>query len=164
MEEQKKLEILVVEDQKANTDAAKQFFESVGEVSVDYAGNFTEAVEKLQSKVYGAAILDVEMPAAEGAEVDKLGIKIGEMIGNCDDIMKYMPHVYLTGFTPAGHQTCAKIFVDESALQKGQGQIAAVKSDPDAWEKAYKTLLSVCPLDAMRSRVDAKLRVMRYSK
>ena len=62
----KKLEILVVEDNLEYIKVAKNYFNGVQDINVDYAMDRTNALLKLESKKYDGVITDRSMPADEG--------------------------------------------------------------------------------------------------
>lgn len=162
MTNEKPLEILVVEDQEENRKAAQEAFAKIKGVTVDYAANYDEAIEKLESKIYAAAIVDLNFPRKAGAEPEKIGLELGRELNVIKG--KYrVPHVFLTGGYFHHHAPQARIFLGETEAVKEIGDNTADKADPRAWETAYKTILRVCPEDTLRETVEAKERYQRFT-
>lgn len=154
----KELEILVVEDQEENVKAAQEAFAGIEGVNVDYAANYDEAIEKLESKVYAATIVDLNFPRKAGAEPEKIGLELGKEL----DVLKgkyRVPHVILTGgWFEHGKRDISEIMVDGNTLEK-QGP---AKYEPEAWNEAYEQILEICPENTLRETVEAKERYQRF--
>ena len=63
--------VLVVEDQPANRDLLKAFFDILG-CQADYAENGKEAVEKIRQNSYDLCLMDVQMPVMGGLEATRV--------------------------------------------------------------------------------------------
>ena len=157
---EKPLEILIVEDQEENREAAKEFFNGVDGVNADFAGNYEEALQKLEQKIYAAAILDIKFPRGENSEPEKLGPELGRDLDTFEG--KYrLPHVYLTGgYYHHGEQ--AKIFIDLFCYEGETGSMTADKKKPEAWQDAYQKLTEIAPPSILREIVRAKERHQKY--
>ena len=68
--ENKKLEILVVEDTIENMKVAQNYFNQKKDIAVDYATDYNQAIKKIKNKKYNGLITDLFMPEKKGAERD----------------------------------------------------------------------------------------------
>jgi len=78
---EKKLEILVVEDNPKHLEDAKAEMEKNGQhvdMNVDYAGTLDEAMELVAGKAYDGIISDVFFPVHETAEEGPNGVKMAD--------------------------------------------------------------------------------------
>jgi DNA-binding NtrC family response regulator len=67
----KKHQILLVDDEESITFLLQAEFEQYPEYEVDVAHNGTEAINRIQSKIYDVALLDIRMPRLSGIDVLK---------------------------------------------------------------------------------------------
>jgi len=132
--ETENLEILIVEDREENRNAAREAFAKIENVTLDFATNYEEAIEKMPQKPYAAAIIDLEFPRTEGATPEKLGDKLIE-----ETKKEYLPAVILTGGYFHGQKKQARIFFDAESVYQESGQSTADKTDPCSWTDAYNT-------------------------
>ncbi|MFH0989076.1 MAG: sigma-54 dependent transcriptional regulator [bacterium] len=66
-----KYQILVVDDEESITFLLKTELEEQKDYSVDTASNGTAAINRIQSKIYDVALLDIQMPRVSGIDVLK---------------------------------------------------------------------------------------------
>ena len=76
--ENKKLEILVVDDREENREAAKKYFSTRKEVNVDFAETYNDGLKKLNEKVYAFGIFDIELPKNKAEKPERLGYGLGD--------------------------------------------------------------------------------------
>ena len=139
--EKKPLEILVVEDMPENLAAAKDYFQGIGGVKIDYASNFEQAKKKLEDNVYAAAIIDLHIPKAEGGMPEKIGYELAAMA------QQYS--VCFVIFSAASHG--GKSFVNMQPggtfgmMGSGSATKSPSKSVPEAWEEAFAELQKQFP-------------------
>ena len=72
--------ILVVEDQEAYSEAAKQYFATRSDVDVDYAVDYDDAMSKLEKGVYAGVVTDCFFPKKKGSGNTDIGKKTIEKI------------------------------------------------------------------------------------
>jgi DNA-binding NtrC family response regulator len=65
----KKYHILIVDDEESITFLLQTEFEEFPEYDVDVALNGSEAINRIQSKLYDVVLLDIKMPRVSGLEV-----------------------------------------------------------------------------------------------
>ena len=173
----KPLEILVVEDREENRKAALDYFSTISDVIVDFATNYNDGLQKLQNRIYAAAIFDLELPRREGkwnyshlqfntttgkfdlelpvrkeeAQPEKLGFNLA------DEATKYaVPWAVIT--SGRGHHLTEDAFVCyEWEKDRVLHEITEIpKTDSRAWKKVYETLIENNPNVA--EEYEAKLR------
>lgn len=85
--EEKPIQVLHVDDERALLKVAKQCLEMQGRLQVENASSVEEAVEKMKKKTYDVIVSDYKMPAKDGLEFLK------ELREKCNTI----PFIILTG-------------------------------------------------------------------
>ncbi len=88
MLEESKLEILVVDDEPNIRATLKEFFTELGGFDVDTADDGLAGLEKVKSKKYDAAFLDLQMPRMTGLE----------LLYHIKEIDNTLPVIIMTGF------------------------------------------------------------------
>ena len=78
----RQVEVLVVEDHKANQVFVERLLNSLG-IHVDIAQDGVEALEAASSKVYDLILMDVRMPRMDGLETAR---RLREAHGMCSDV------------------------------------------------------------------------------
>ena len=96
MKDYSKLTALIVEDDQANQVIAETLLNKIG-ISCDIANNGEEAIEILKVKDYDFALMDINMPGADGLDTGKW---IREYSDSHD---RFMPIFALTSFSSEQH-------------------------------------------------------------
>jgi len=160
--ENKKLEILVVEDREENRQAAKEFFDQLGKFSVDYATNLEEAKELLKKKDYFLGIFDLDMPVKDGGNiVEKAGLELG-LITREKENMFYV--YYSGGFFHGTPRT--RVYLSEESVSTGQQNFDTYsKESSRGWEELYEKLVAIGKeVETPESREALKRSLERYIK
>lgn len=159
MENEKPLEILVVDDRAENRMAAQEYFSTRTDVKVNFAASYCEGLQKLREGLYAVGIFDLELPRTEGAEPEKLGFELAK------EAEKYMmPWAVVTA--GIDHHRCTAAFVrycwegiinpsesitntSEAAKNYSRGIMQEIteipKTDPRSWQRVYETLVENTP-------------------
>ncbi|MBU0461586.1 MAG: response regulator [Nanoarchaeota archaeon] len=155
VEEERPLEILVVEDDLFNQAAAKIYFQDKEGVEIDIAGNYDDAMKKLDETIYAGAIIDLNIPRAEGKRTEKLGYEVGK---KAEELK--LPYVIFTGGT--GHHGTPIVHIYPMG-QKALGTYAPYpgKAEPEAWDHAYEALRQLAP--NMEEILAAKKRYLKFT-
>ena len=162
--ENKKLEILVVDDRAENIAAARTALK--GKANVDVAMNYEDGLKKLESKVYAFGIFDIQMPRKEGMKTENLGFDLEKAAE------KYaLDHALITA--GIDHHNCNAAFVrycfdekrnkgfEDACIKHGKTgydshthsmkaknfhEITEIpKSNPRAWNHVYDVLIKEHP-------------------
>ncbi len=185
------LKILIVEDEPENAKAAREAFRQLNAnkklkyaCSEDIAGTYEEAIERLETKIYHAAILDANFPEKAGEQPRQMGLRLSEEIDIFGKEKFPIPHVILSaGLDYDGHtreykEVPATIYAERRDLQKvlefkhsenlTYAQIMSViemgkktkpKLNPDAWKAALSCLLNRDPLESLVELYETKQRI-----
>ena len=158
----KKLKVLVVDDREENRAAAQSYFATRPELEADFAGSYDEAISKLETEMYGAAILDVEIPRKTGEKTEKLGLELSDLL-NCTPSGKYrIPSVLLTGgYDHSGLKT--KIFFDRPFYEHDSSEAMVVdKVNPEAWKSAFEVLEKEFTMPTITAILEARERYRKF--
>jgi len=153
MENEKPLEILVVDDRTENRMVAQEYFNTRTDVKVDFATSYSEGLQKLREGLYAIGIFDLELPRMEGSEPEKLGFELAR------EAERYMmPWAVIT--TGIDHHNCKAAFVsycwngliDPSEAVRNNHRRDIIreitetpKTDPKCWQRVYETLIGNTP-------------------
>lgn len=148
------MKVLVVEDRIENTLAALKFFDGE-DIPIEIASTVKDAIQKLHEEIFGAAVLDVEIPMFEGAPVEGVGHEVGKIAKDLE-----VPYVYLTGGYYHHDRPEARVFINEVCLKANQGDSTPEKTDPGAWAKAWEALQSMGNLEEI---YEARVRYKKYT-
>lgn len=138
-----RIKVLVIDDREENRVAADEFFTSQN-IAVEFATNFEEGKGKLDNHIerYHGAIIDLELPIA--GVLMEIGFSLARLAENYG-----LPCIVLTAGIDSHHHgggTISKIY-DEDAIELDRGP---TKEDPYAWERAWRQLLKLWPIDSMQ--------------
>ena len=129
--------VLVVEDREENAAAARTFAERYG-LRVTVKSNFLEAQRAVRDPKFSCGIFDLQIPKRKGERPDQQwGKEIGE---EAEDFG--LPYVFLTsGLHHHGGSPLTELILDGVVMER----LVGGKSSPEAWERAYRFLLSIAP-------------------
>jgi hypothetical protein len=135
------MNILVVEDSKANLDEAKKYFGRIKDkegVEIFYARDYRQAEAILKKEKIDGVISDLFFPEEEGAEGSKLGDKLYEEIAASFDYQPRIPQVLRRKISEVigerakwESKTCFDITIYE---------LATLRDEPGRLEDALKEL------------------------
>lgn len=137
MGNKKPLRILIVDDREENLDAAKEYFDTVENIAVDFASNYEEAMQKLNNEKYDLAMFDLQLPRTKNSgDTEKLGFKLAE------EAERYtIPWAVIT--MGIDHHQCRSAFVNY--FYEPNREVHEItetpKTDPRAWERVFNSLL-----------------------
>jgi len=137
MENEKPLRVLIVDDKEENLNAAKTYFDTVKNAIVDFASNYEEAMQKLNSENYDLAMFDLMLPRTKNSShTERLGFKLAE------EAERYIiPWAVVT--MGMDHHQCISAFVNYFyEPNRDVHEITETpKTDPRAWERVFNSLL-----------------------
>jgi CheY-like chemotaxis protein len=141
-----KMKVLVVEDEAANIQAAKEAFASLG-VDVAFASSLEEAEDLLAAQDFLAAIVDLNFPRRSTSKVpEKLGNVVSEILNK-----KGVPHLYVSSYLHGGRSwTKLGLFEFTQEIEK----FFESKDNPILWQKVWNWLLDVYNLREVEAAKD----------
>lgn len=140
-----RVKVLVVEDEAANIQAAKEAFASLG-VEAIFASSLEEAEDLLAAQDFLAAIVDLNFLRSAGKAPEKLGGVVSETLNK-----KGVPHVYVSSYLHGGRSwTKLGLFEFTQEIER----LFESKDNPILWQKVWNWLLDVYNLREVEAAKD----------
>jgi len=152
----KTLNVLVVDDDPENLDAAKQYFHTRKDVRVNYSTNYHHAKQMLESKVYAFALFDYQLPYEAGMEPsEEYGLHLASRA-----TLQALPWALITSGLGHHHKTSAFVRYAWTGTPEFHEIMDTPKDSTDAWKEVYETLEKNTP--NIHEIVTAKKRYLKH--